>query len=147
MLQRFLQPHLCAERCGGLPGSCLEFAAWPRQSASKSFAAASSACDPIGHGCSCDDDRFRIVYIALYLSAIHDALKRGIDVRGYLYWSLMDNYEWNSFVPRFGIVDVDYKTFMRTPKPSAYFFKEIIEKNGFSQEILRKYLKEMPSLV
>ena len=99
------------------------------------------------NGCSCDDDRFRIVYIALYLSAIHDALKRGIDVRGYLYWSLMDNYEWSSFVPRFGIVDVDYKTFKRTPKPSAYFFKEIIEKNGFTQEILRKYLKEMPSLV
>lgn len=98
------------------------------------------------NGCSCDDDRFRIVYITLYLSAVHDALKHGADVRGYLYWSLMDNYEWGSFTPRFGMVHVDFKTFTRTPKPSAAFFKEIIANNGFSQQILRKYLEEMPSL-
>jgi beta-glucosidase len=98
------------------------------------------------NGCSCDDDRFRIVYLALYLSAIHDAIKRGVDVRGYLYWTLMDNYEWSSFRPRFGLVHVDFKTFKRTPKPSAAFFKDIIGHNGFSQDILRKYLKEMPSL-
>lgn len=73
------------------------------------------------NGCSCNDDRFRIVYLALYLSAVHDALKRGMDVRGYLYWSLMDNYEWSSFLPRFGLVNVDFKTFERTPKPSAAF--------------------------
>ncbi len=98
------------------------------------------------NGCCCDDDRFRIVYLALYLSAIHDAMQRGIDVKGYLYWSLMDNYEWNSFLPRFGIVDVDFKTFKRTPKPSAMFYKDIIENNGFSQEILRKYLTELPTI-
>lgn len=98
------------------------------------------------NGCSCDDDRFRIVYIALYLSAINDAIQRGVDVRGYFYWSLMDNFEWGSFLPRFGLVDVDFETFKRTPKPSADFFKEIIENNGFSQKILRKYLNETPSL-
>ena len=98
------------------------------------------------NGCSCNDDRFRIVYLALYLSAVHDAVRRGMDVRGYLYWSLMDNYEWSSFLPRFGLVDVDFKTFERTPKPSAAFYREIIENNGFSQEILRKYLHELPML-
>lgn len=98
------------------------------------------------NGCCCDDDRFRVVYLALYLSAVHDAIERGVDVRGYLYWSLMDNYEWSSFIPRFGLVHVDFETFKRTPKPSALFFKDIIARNGFSQDILRNYLSEMPSL-
>lgn len=98
------------------------------------------------NGCSCNDDRFRVIYIALYLSAIHDAIRRGVDVRGYLYWSLMDNYEWDSFEPRFGLVHVDFSTFKRTPKPSASFFREIIENNGLNQQIIRRYIKEVPSL-
>lgn len=98
------------------------------------------------NGCSCDDDRFRIVYIALYLSAVAEAISLGCDVRGYLYWAIMDNFEWGSYLPRFGLCDCDFKTFERTPKPSAYFYKEIIENNGFNQAILRKYLKELPSL-
>ncbi len=97
------------------------------------------------NGCSCDNDDFRIIYITEYLSALNQAIKDGIDVRGFLYWSLLDNWEWGSFVPRFGLVDVDRENgFKRTIKPSAYFYKEIIEKNGFKQEILRKYLKEIP---
>ena len=98
------------------------------------------------NGCSCNDDRFRIVYLSLYLSAVHDAIRRGCDVRGYFYWSLLDNFEWSSFLPRFGLVDVDFKTFKRTAKPSAFFFRDIIRNNGFSQQILRKYLKELPTL-
>lgn len=98
------------------------------------------------NGCSCDDDRFRIVYLSLYLSAIREAMEMGADVRGYLQWSLLDNYEWTSFKPRFGLCSVDRTTFVRTPKPSAGFYKEIIENNGFNQDILRKYLHEMPSL-
>ncbi|MBQ7036605.1 MAG: family 1 glycosylhydrolase [Clostridia bacterium] len=46
----------------------------------------------------------------------------------------------------FGLVDCDFASFKRTPKPSAYFYKEIMENNGFTQEILRKYLKELPTL-
>lgn len=98
------------------------------------------------NGCSCDDDRFRIVYIALYLSAIAEAIKLGCDVRGYLYWSLLDNFEWGSFTPKFGLYECDLKTFERTPKKSAMFYKEIIENNGFNQQILRKYLNELPTL-
>lgn len=98
------------------------------------------------NGCCCDDDRFRIVYIVEYLSAIWDAIQRGVDVRGYLHWSLMDNYEWSSFTPRFGLVHVDFETFARTPKPSAFFYRELIGANGFNQGILRKYLQETPSL-
>lgn len=98
------------------------------------------------NGCSCNDDRLRIVYLAFYLSAVHDALLRGVDLRGYLYWSLMDNYEWGSFKPRFGLVNVDFTTFERRPKPSAMFFREIIRQNGFTQDILKKYLHELPTL-
>ncbi len=98
------------------------------------------------NGCSATDDRFRIVYIALYLSALKEALDRGVDVRGYFYWSLMDNYEWTSFVPRFGLVDVDFETFKRTPKPSALFYRDIIQHNGFAGTTLHQYLKELPTL-
>jgi len=99
------------------------------------------------NGCSCDDDRFRIAYIALHLSALHEAIARGVDVRAFLYWSLMDNYEWGSFVPRFGLVHVDFETFKRTVKPSAYFYRDIIAENGLTQAIMRKHIKELPTLM
>ena len=50
----------------------------------------------------------------------------GVDVRSYLAWSFMDNFEWDSgLVPRFGVVHVDYDTKKRTPKDSAEFLKEV----------------------
>ncbi len=99
------------------------------------------------NGLSCVDDDFRIVWIAEYLCALRECIDMGVDVRGYMYWSLIDNYEWESFKPRFGLVDVDrMHDFKRTIKPSGYFFKEIIENNGFSQEILRRYLKNLPRI-
>jgi beta-glucosidase len=98
------------------------------------------------NGCACNDDRFRIVYIALHMSALAEAIERGVDVRGYIHWSLMDNYEWGSYLPRFGLVDVDFKTFQRTPKPSAWFFRDIIRANGMNPAMIRQYLKELPTL-
>lgn len=99
------------------------------------------------NGCSCYDDDFRIVYLAEYFAAMNEAIKAGVDLRGYLYWSLLDNYEWDSYIPKFGIVDVNREDgFKRIPKPSAYFYRDIIKNNGFSQEILSKYLREMPRI-
>lgn len=98
------------------------------------------------NGCSCDNDNFRIVWITLYLSALKEAINMGVNVRGYLYWSLLDNYEWNSFVPRFGLFDCDFQTFERTPKQSAFFYRDLIDNNGFSRKILQRYLKQMPTL-
>ncbi len=98
------------------------------------------------NGCCTNDDRYRIIYMSQVLSAVREAIDFGADVRGFLYWSLLDNYEWYSFEPRFGMVNVNYDTFERTPKDSAYFFKDMIENNGFSQDVLRKYLKDFPSL-
>jgi beta-glucosidase len=98
------------------------------------------------NGCVATDDRFRIVYLALMLSALQEAIERGVDVRGYFYWSLLDNYEWRSFLPRFGLVDVDRTTFKRTPKPSAAFYREVIQRNGFDGALVRRHLKELPTL-
>ncbi|MBD3320560.1 MAG: family 1 glycosylhydrolase [Chitinivibrionales bacterium] len=98
------------------------------------------------NGCSCTDDRWRIVALALHLCAIKEAIDRGVDVRGYFHWSTMDNYEWGSFEPRFGLVHVDFDTFKRTPKPSAWFYREIIEKDGVTQESIRRYLNELPTM-
>ena len=96
------------------------------------------------NGVACDDDRWRIVKLAQDLAALSDAVKQGVDVRGYLHWSTMDNYEWYTFKPRFGLVSVDFKTFERTPKPSASFYREIIERNGFDGSLVRKYLPDVP---
>ena len=98
------------------------------------------------NGVSADDDRWRILKLATDLAAAAEAIEKGVDVRGYFHWSLMDNYEWTSFVPRFGLIDVDFKTQRRTPRPSAHFYGEIIRNNGFSGELVRKYLPEMPVL-
>ena len=99
------------------------------------------------NGYSCEDDRLRIVFLAEYLSALHTVIEEGVDVRGYLYWSLLDNYEWGSYLPKFGLVSVDRANgYRRTPKPSAYFYKEIIQNNGYSPEILKKYLSEIPRI-
>lgn len=97
------------------------------------------------NGCSCDDDRWRIAYLALHLSAVHEAIQRGVDVRGFLYWSLLDNWEWGSFVPRFGLVDVDRTTFRRTPKPSAAFYREIIAANALRPEMVARHLDHLPT--
>ncbi len=98
------------------------------------------------NGLSCKDDRFRVVFIAEYLAAVKEAIKLGADVRGYLYWSLLDNYEWGSYKPTFGLYGVDLESFERKAKPSASFYKEIIEGNAVTPELIHKYLKEIPTL-
>ena len=66
------------------------------------------------------DDRDRAAYIETHLDAVSQARRDGVDVRGYLYWSLLDNFEWEcGFEPRFGLVEVDYATQERRPRPSA----------------------------
>lgn len=82
-------------------------------------------------GLADEDDDMRADYIRLQVRAIARALEDGVDVRGHLYWSLLDNYEWAlGFEKRFGLIAIDYKTQERTIRPSAYVYKEIIEQNG-----------------
>ncbi|MCG3146632.1 MAG: Beta-glucosidase A [Verrucomicrobiae bacterium] len=98
------------------------------------------------NGCCCDDDRVRIIYLARHLSALREAMNLGADVRGYIHWSVMDNYEWGSFKPRFGLVHVDFETFKRTLKPSAHFYREIIEQHGITTELRQKYLRPLSDI-
>jgi beta-glucosidase len=78
-------------------------------------------------------DRGRLNFIRDHLHAIHDAIEAGANVRGYLVWSLMDNFEWaRGYGPRFGIVRVDYETLERTPKQSALWYSGVIDQNAIS---------------
>lgn len=73
-------------------------------------------------------DIHRPDFIRNHLRAIEVAQHEGVDVRGYLHWSLIDNFEWaEGFKPRFGLIEVDYTTQTRTIRPSAYVYKAIIE--------------------
>ena len=77
------------------------------------------------NGISTNDDAQRIAYTTGALRSIGECLADGIDVRGYLHWSLLDNYEWGRWQPTFGLVAVDRATFARTPKPSLAWLGEI----------------------
>ena len=60
-----------------------------------------------------------------------NCLRDGIDLRGYIHWSLLDNFEWlEGYGPKFGLVEVDRTTQMRKPKPSAYWLGAIARRNG-----------------
>jgi len=77
------------------------------------------------------DDKKREWFIKRHLYWVHRAIHEGVDVRGFFYWSLLDNFEWDKgFWPRFGLVAVDYKTLERKIRPSAWKYAEICKKNG-----------------
>ncbi|MEK7509671.1 MAG: family 1 glycosylhydrolase [Patescibacteria group bacterium] len=77
------------------------------------------------------DDDMRADYITRLIRCMHTAIQQGVDLRGYMYWSLFDNYELaHGYSKRFGLVEVDYDTLERRIRPSAYVFKEIIERNA-----------------
>ncbi|WP_461172741.1 family 1 glycosylhydrolase [Arthrobacter sp. Z1-9] len=82
------------------------------------------------NGIATDSDDRRIDYTAQALSALKGALDDGIDVRGYLHWSLLDNYEWGHWGPTFGLIAVDRETFVRTPKPSLGWLGQVARRNG-----------------
>jgi len=76
------------------------------------------------------DDPKRIVYLTRYITAMLEAIAKGADVRGYMVWSLLDNFEWGSgYTNRFGIIHVDFETLKRTPKASYHWYKELIAAN------------------
>lgn len=76
------------------------------------------------------NDTKRADFIKSHIAAIQRAMNEDIDVRGYFYWSLLDNFEWDSgFWPRFGLVEIDYKTLERKIRPSAWKYEKIIEKS------------------
>jgi len=76
-------------------------------------------------------DKGRIKYFQKHLAVCADAIKRGVPLKGYYVWSLLDNFEWAwGYTKRFGIIHVDFKTMKRTPKDSAYFMRDTIAGYG-----------------
>jgi beta-glucosidase len=90
------------------------------------------------------EDPLRVRYYHEHLRAAEDAIRQGVDLRGYFAWSLLDNFEWSlGYAKRFGIVHVDYRTLQRTPKASARYYSEIIRSQG---EVLADPVPEAAAL-
>ena len=82
------------------------------------------------NGIGTANDAQRIDYITRALDGVRRCLEDGLDVRGYFYWSLLDNFEWVlGYVPTFGLVEVDRTTFERRPKRSAAFLGDVARAN------------------
>ena len=85
------------------------------------------------NGIGTSDDTRRIEYVRRALEGVGRCLEDGIDVRGYIYWSTMDNFEWAlGYMPTFGLVEVDRDTFERRPKPSAHWLGEVARANALA---------------
>jgi beta-glucosidase len=77
------------------------------------------------NGIATDDDTRRIAYTSEALRHLFEAVDEGVDVRGYLHWSAIDNFEWGHWKPTFGLIAFDRETFERRPKPSLAWLGEV----------------------
>lgn len=76
-------------------------------------------------------DRARVTYLDGHLRACAAAIDRGVPLKGYFAWSLLDNFEWSfGYAQRFGLVHVDYETQERTLKDSARWYAAVIARHG-----------------
>ncbi len=83
------------------------------------------------NGIGTADDTERVEYVERALHGVLRCLRDDVDVRGYVYWSLLDNFEWTfGYGPKFGLVAVDRETQMRAPKPSAHWLGAIARANA-----------------
>ena len=83
------------------------------------------------NGIAVEDDSERVEYVTRALEGVLRCIEDGIEVRGYTYWSALDNFEWAlGYGPRFGLIDVDRTTFERTPKPSAEWLGRVARANS-----------------
>ena len=86
-----------------------------------------------------EDDRKRIEYLIYHFWALGEGIKQGAKITGYLHWSFMDNYEWGSYKPKYGMHSFDPVTMKRTAKPSWDFFSRVAKENKLtvSPELLK----------
>jgi beta-glucosidase len=87
--------------------------------------------DPPETGAALLPDPLRVQYLEDHLRAAGEALRLGVDLRGYFAWSLLDNFEWGEgYSKRFGLYHVNFATQQRTPKASARFYADVIASHG-----------------
>ena len=80
------------------------------------------------NGVADERDQFRKQWLTQSILAMQRALGSGVELLGYMHWSFLDNFEWDKgFWPRFGLFAVDYKTYKRTPRPSALWFARVLQ--------------------
>jgi beta-glucosidase len=73
-------------------------------------------------------DTLRTSYLQRHISAVHQALEKGVKIKGYYVWCMFDNLEWFSgYTKRFGITYVDFKTQQRIPKESYYWYQSFLK--------------------
>ena len=82
------------------------------------------------NGIATADDTRRIACTSEALRHLTAAVADGVDVRGHLHWSLLDNCEWSHWDPAFGLVAVDRETFVRSPKPSLAWLGRVAASGG-----------------
>ena len=84
-------------------------------------------------------------YLVSHLAAVQRALQAGVPVRGYFWWSLVDNFEWSEgYGPRFGLYHLDRESQQRTARPVAEVYARIIRENGIDAELAREFLASNP---
>lgn len=94
-----------------------------------------------GFGDALDDRRPRA--ILEHLAMLHRAMREGIPMRGYFYWTLLDNFEWNEgWSAHFGLIEFDPITKQRIPRRSASMFGEISQANAITEDIVERYAPE-----
>ncbi len=94
-----------------------------------------------GFSDSVDDRRPRA--LLEHLAMVHRAIQEGVPVRGYLHWTLVDNFEWNQgWQVRFGLIEIDPETQERLPRRSASMYGEICRANAITEEIVARYAPE-----
>ncbi|KKQ56047.1 MAG: Beta-glucosidase [Parcubacteria group bacterium GW2011_GWA2_38_13] len=92
------------------------------------------------NGIATTNESKRSRYLISYLKEVYHAIQAGVDVRGYFYWSLIDNFEWEKgFEPRFGLIGINYRTMRRKPRHAALLYSKICENNSIPHSFL-KYL-------
>ncbi len=81
------------------------------------------------NGIATHDDGRKINFLRRHVTAVQQCIRDGLDIRGYFYWSLVDNYEWiQGFDSRFGLYNVDFESFQRKPTRAATYYANLIKK-------------------
>ncbi|MBV9664234.1 MAG: glycoside hydrolase family 1 protein [Actinobacteria bacterium] len=119
---------------GDTPTTQMGYEVWPEAlEATIRYATEKTGGVPVlvtENGIGTSDDEQRVDYVRRALRGVRSCLDDGIDIRGYTYWSALDNFEWAlGYRPTFGLIAVDRETFVRTPKPSAAWLGQIATSN------------------
>ncbi len=90
-------------------------------------------------------DARRVEFLRSHIASAQSALAAGVPLRGYFAWSLMDNFEWSQgFEKRFGLFHVDYSTQRRTPRESAYWYRDLVSVGAAGSAVRQRHTRREP---